>query len=184
MTPRAGRPWLLVDVDGVLNVSPTPEMLLSGWQPHDVLGPLDVRTYRLVVNPEHGEWLMSLSDVYRLAWATTWWRVADERIAPLIGLPPLGHAVPLPGAFSGVDLGCCPKTPHVRRWVDGASVAWIDDDIDDRDHEALTGQARHKRDMVRVGQPCAAALALPVDPAVGLTWSHIERLRAWAEEQR
>ncbi|WP_370246629.1 hypothetical protein [Nocardioides sp.] len=164
----------------MLNVAPTVDKLLAGWQPHDVLGPFDDRAYRLVLDPRHGDWLTSLRQHYRLAWCTTWWRVADQRIAPLLGLTPLRHAVPLPPtpAAHHVDADVSAKTPHVRAWANGAPLAWIDDDIDQRDADALLAPAP---DDTRPPSttPCSDVLLLRTDPAEGLQPHHVDRLLSW-----
>lgn len=172
------KPALLVDVDGVLNV-PTRGVEI-GWETHEVLGPGDRRAFLLVTNSLHGEWLLELADLYELTWCTTWWTVANERVAPLLGLPPL-PAVPLPTAFSDLPLPYSPKTPHVRRWAKGRPLAWIDDDIDERDGDALTIDWSGTRSVLRGDPPVSAALTLHVDPGVGLTSGHVDRLRGWAQ---
>lgn len=136
--------------------------------------------YTLHINPVHGEWLTGLSDLYELTWCTTWWRVANDRIAPLVGLPDL-PALELPDAWPNVPRDISAKTPHVRRYAQGRALAWIDDDIDDRDAEALTRLKPDDRSPLAGTQRCVSALTLNVDPDVGLTEGHIERLRSWGE---
>ena len=174
------RPLLLIDVDNVLNVAPGPRRPDADWQVHQA------RSYRgteytLHLNPEHGRWLTGLAELFELTWCTTWWRVANERIAPPIGLPTDLPAVPLPDTWSNVPLDYAAKTPHVRRYAAGRALAWIDDDIDDRDAEALTRLKPDDRSHLAGTQRCASALTLNVDPDVGLTEGHIERLRKWGE---
>jgi len=115
-----------------------------------------------------------------LTWCTTWWRVANERIAPLVGLPTDLPAVRLPAAWSNVPLDFSAKTPWVRRRANGRAAAWVDDYIDERDSAALTrAVAIDDRSHLGRTQPCVAALALNVDPDLGLTEHHIEMLRRW-----
>lgn len=173
------RPLLLIDVDNVLNVSPGPRRPNADWQVHKAQGPCGAE-YTLHLNPEHGRWLTGLAELFELTWCTTWWRVANERIAPLVGLPDL-PAVELPDVWSNVPLNFSAKTPHVRRYAQGRALAWIDDDIDDRDAEALTRLKPDDRSHLPGTQRCASALTLNVEPDIGLTESHIERLRAWGE---
>ncbi|MEV7431843.1 hypothetical protein AB0N29_19685 [Nocardioides sp. NPDC092400] len=150
------------------------------WQVHQVLGPGDRRTYELVLNPQHGQWLLDLAGLYDLTWATTWWTVANERIAPLLGLPPL-PAVPLPAAFGNRPDHYSAKTPHVRRWARGRALAWIDDDIDERDAIALTKDwTGHRLEVMRADPPLAAVLTIGIDPTQGLQPGHISQLRLWS----
>lgn len=183
-TPRdddSRRPLLLIDVDGVLNVQPGPRRPAGDWQTHRVQGPL-VAEFLLHVNPVHGEWLIGLSELFDLTWCTTWWRVANQRIAPLVGLPTYLAAVPLPDAFSNVPPNYAAKTPWVRRHAHGRAVAWVDDDCDERDTEALIRVlGPDDRSHLAGTVACVAALALNVDPDIGLTADHVARLRAWGE---
>ena len=175
------RPALLLDVDGMLNVpSRGPDL---DWVPADVLGPLDDRIYRLVVNPLHGEWLRSLSSLYDLVWCTTWWRVAGERIAPLLGLPRDLPAVPLSQPMEDVELPYSRKTPFVRRWANGRALAWVDDDIDGRDHAALTAADPAEDSGLAGTPPVSAALVLNADPGTGFTLAHVDHLVTWAQER-
>ena len=172
------KPALLIDVDGVLNVQARAEE--PGWETHQVLGPGNRRSFNLVLNAQHGRWLLELAPFYDLTWATTWWTVANQRIAPLLGLPDL-PAVPLPTAFGPRTRDYCPKTPHVRRWAKGRSLAWIDDDIDHRDAHALTKDwAGDRLEVMRHDPPLSAVLTIAIDPDQGLERAHIDQLHEWA----
>lgn len=172
------KPALLIDVDGVLNVPGRAGE--PGWETHLILGPGDRRTFEVVINRSHGSDLLDLAEWFELTWATTWWTVANERLGPLLGLPPL-PAVPLPSAFRRTHNLYSPKTPHVRRWAKGRPLAWVDDDIGDDDATALTRDwSAHRLEVMRSDPPVSAVLALAVDPNVGLTRDHLARLRRWA----
>jgi len=175
------KPWLLIDVDEVLNVWPHALRPDGDWQGHTVLNERDV-AYTLHLNPVHGEWLNGLADVYDLAWGTTWWRVANKRISPLLGLPTTLPSVPLPNPEMA-PWRISWKTPHVRRWANGRALAWIDDDITASDAEALT-RLDVDGDMWLGGTPPVPdALAVNIPLRIGLTWQHVVQLRDWAESR-
>ena len=93
------RPWLLLDIDGVLNAQadahseyheisiPSTQLPRSpfvnrprGTQPLDIL---------IRLNPDHRTWLAELSVHFDLVWASTWEDMANTYISPLVGLPAL-----------------------------------------------------------------------------------------------
>lgn len=180
-------PALLLDVDGVLNVLSRSSLLavLLDRDPGDVSSPErvsehrvaadDGTVYTLRLRPEYGGWLRALRDTYELVWATTWGRIANERISPLLGLPDDLDVVPMPDAWgaqheAGPEV--CRKVPWIREWADRRGVevlAWIDDETEDGDRHALTE-----------GTSVRAALPLRADPFTGLDRDHLEALSAWA----
>lgn len=168
------KPWLLIDVDGVLNVSPSQHRPDGAWTEH-VVEDRNGIPYRLHLNQIHGEWLDGLTDAFALVWCTTWTRIASATIGPLIGLPAGLPYVPLGDPrYSDHQVGVCWKTPLVHFWLEGRSAAWIDDDITTRDSDGLVTPAGPE------GIRSPAALALQIDPNVGLLTEHVETLRAWA----
>lgn len=176
-------PLLLIDVDGVLNVEPSPARPPGDWRTHRVRGPL-VAEYDLHLNPAHGQWLSSLAELFELVWCTTWGRVANERISPIVGLPDDMGSVRMPGAWSGLPREHSPKTPWVRRHAQGRAVAWVDDECDDRDAEALVRNVVPGDRTPLAGTPaCKTALVLAIDPTVGLTYDQISQLRTWGQTQ-
>jgi hypothetical protein len=75
------RPYLLIDVDGVLNpfgsgVRP------EGFSRHQLIGYDEVW-----LSPRHGQWLNQLATWFDLVWATTWEHDAPRLIAPILKLP-------------------------------------------------------------------------------------------------
>jgi hypothetical protein len=80
---RAGRPVLLLDVDGVVN--PYDGGCPPGYAEHDLFpGEEPVR-----INPDHGRWIIELLGHYDVVWATGWNDEANDRLAPLLGIAPL-----------------------------------------------------------------------------------------------
>jgi hypothetical protein len=68
--------------------------------------------------------------------------------------------------FPGTPFPPSAKVPAIAQFVADRAVAWVDDDHADEAWEWARLRA-------------APTLLLPVDPAVGLTAAHIERLRGW-----
>ncbi|WP_299541646.1 hypothetical protein [uncultured Streptomyces sp.] len=167
------KPLLLIDVDGPLNPFAAlarrrpPQgyrrhlMRPTGWEAGD---PLPV-----LLNPEHGDELLTLTDRFELAWATTWKAEANRWIAPQLGLPALPH-VEWPGLLGPGPDATYGKTQHVVAYADGRPFAWVDDEITDRD-----------RAWVTVHHP-ARALLLTIDPRVGLVRRDFDTLAAWVAD--
>ncbi len=162
----AERPWLLIDVDGVLN----PLVVADGFDIHELtpIGwtrpPLHVQ-----LTPRHGEWINALTDVFDLAWATTWEDSANLLIGPIVGLPelPVVHfAFDAPRRIWGI----CAKTPGVAEWVGKRPFVWMDDDISDLDRTWLTEYAD-------VGQ----FHLQQINPLTGLTQDDLAAVRQWGE---
>lgn len=161
-----GKPWLLLDVDGVVNLG----LFLSsrqrsklrgseGWVSTRVDGRRDPYARRIVLNRNWGPLLLGLTDVFDLAWATTWNREANWYIGPLLGLPelPVAPAKPERKAFSVIP------------WTDGRPWAWLED---------IELELLHASVLTRVSTPHCPLL---VDRQVGLTVAHAESARKWAE---
>jgi hypothetical protein len=149
------RPLLLLDVDGVLN--PLGVREAPGFTAHHLGG------MRVLLSPDHGRWLSSLSDVFELTWATSWERDADL-IAERIGLP-----VGMPAVRFTNQTEWTVKLPDVIRHVGDRAAAWIDDQLGP-DVRAWA-ESRH-----------SPTLLVETDSRVGLTLGHVERLRAWCTE--
>ncbi|MFQ5968727.1 MAG: hypothetical protein ACE5MI_14175 [Acidimicrobiia bacterium] len=150
-----GKPYLLIDVDGVL--APFgPGVKPSGFSRYTVAGEGE---HRVWLNRAHGAWLSALHQRYELVWATGWGRQAAQLIAPILELPPMAVI-----EFSrSPALGAAWKLPDVVAFVGDTPTAWIDDDLD-----ALAGQwAAHRS---------SPTLLIKPDRAVGLTRHHIKQL--------
>lgn len=161
MTNRT--PLILIDVDGVLNPAFSSStrghrVYREGW----VQKKIDVAglTFRVVINPDHGSWLLKLAEETgaELAWGTTWTEDANRYIGPLVGLPRLPVAPVPPGIRHKAD-GFVP-------WTAGRPFLWFDDEPD-----AASVTAR-----LAVSQPHKV---IWVDERVGLTRTHIDYARDW-----
>lgn len=154
------RPLILIDVDGVVNVTAASDVRRrlcyhEGWRQHrsDVFG------VRLFWNPKIGPWLLRLAEETgaELAWGTMWEDDANSYVSPLLGLPPL----PVSPAADGYT-----KARAIVPWTAGRPFVWFDDDIGEtEDTDELAGDQPH--------------LVVLVDEYTGLTEAHIEQARKW-----
>lgn len=166
-------PYLLIDVDGVLNPFPGPGgSVPPEYLPHRV----DFRGHRDVpiwLNPNHGATVNALcsTGLVQPCWATSWGAEANLLIAPRVGMPHFPH----------VDLGTPDiSTPHPRGylwkrdpvadWLGNAPVAWIDDDFAPPDYDWAAERTWR-------GVP---TLLIQPDPYAGLCRHHIAAIRLWA----
>lgn len=155
------RPYLLVDVDGVLNpeVSNSRFRKLSreGWvQRH---GWSEGIRYRLRLNPAHGPKLVALAEETgaELAWATTWEDAANTYVGPHVGLPRLPVAPARRYA----------KHETVVPWTAGRPFVWLDDEPYIADYCAELAQPN---------------LVVTPDEYAGLTDDDLELARKWLLE--
>lgn len=154
---RTPRPYLLIDVDGVLN----PFGMVgrpADYDRHHLLG-FDVWLWR-----RHGAWLDRLSTWFELVWATTWEHEAARLIAPRLGLPEDMPVIEFRGS-SGQTM----KLPYVDRFVGDRAAAWIDDDLWSDAFEWAEGRT-------------APTLLIRTSPAVGLTAEEARRLEEFGRE--
>jgi hypothetical protein len=118
-----GRPWLLLDVDGVLN--PT----FSGGQRQKLLrtgdwlntaGYAEGLRWPLFLYKGHGGMLLkaALETGAELAWATTWNEEANQWVGPKVGLPKLPVLYAQRGA----------KPSTVLEQTKGRPFVWLDDE--------------------------------------------------------
>jgi hypothetical protein len=156
--PADPRPLLLVDVDGVLNPWLAEDCPDGYSEYHFFPGE------RVLLSPEHGKLLTSLTPAYELVWATAWEHRANRLICPVLSMPEL-PVIEFP--LDGRDL-YFRKLPAVIDAVGSRPCAWIDD-AHEADHFAWAAQR---------GVP---TLIVDIDPAEGLTSDVIAILADWAE---
>jgi hypothetical protein len=150
------RPLLLLDFDGPLNPHAAAG-IPPGFERHVITE--GEKTWRLLLNPQHGVELRTLANTYDLVWASSWEHGANRLLGPLLGLPAL-PTILWPDR-SPVRRGSW-KTPYVADWVGDRPFAWVDDEIGDVERERFPGQ-----------------LILPVDARSGLTARDFAVLREW-----
>jgi hypothetical protein len=152
------RPLLLLDVDGVLLV------IRSSWAA-GADDDLDLESdLEPTLHPDAAAWLAELADVFELAWATTWEELANDVIAPALGLPRL------PAIEFDMDRRLpTAKLPSVIAWVGHRTCAWVDDDL------------WHDADTWAAGRD-APTLLVHLDMTEGMTRRHVDRLLAFAAE--
>jgi hypothetical protein len=157
--PVAAKPFLVIDVDGVLNpYHAPPGVVPPGFTEHTIKG------YRVLLRPQDGPALAAFADRFELVWATTWEDDANRLLAPILGMPklPVVH-------FEDPTWRTDWKIPAVAAFVGDRPLAWIDDDF----REDADGWAK--------GRPAPTLLVRP-DPAVGLLSRHFRALDRFAAQ--
>jgi hypothetical protein len=111
------RPFLLIDVDGVLNP-------FAGRRTKPAFSTHQLAGFTVRLNPAHGPMLMQFADRFDLVWATTWEDQANELIGPIVGLPtlPVIHL-----GFTSKDR-LRHKWPAISAYVGDRPLVWIDDE--------------------------------------------------------
>ena len=153
------RPLLLLDFDGPLNPYAAAE-IPPGYERHEITE--GSKTWRVLLNQQHGVELNALAQSFDLVWATSWEYGANRLLAPRLGLPDLPVIV-WPDR-KPVRRGSW-KTPYVADWVGDRPFVWVDDEVGE--HERMFFSAEHQ-------------LTHPVDPRTGLTAGDFGAIRAWA----
>ena len=113
--------------------------------------------------PNHGLWLMEMSERFDLVWGSAWGYLANQVMAPLLGIPDMPH-VPFPPPPFEPAL----KTEGVAAYVGDRPTAWLDDLMTPAACSWAAGRT-------------APTLLVPVDPAVGLTKQQVDDLLIWAD---
>lgn len=160
----AVKPYLLLDVDGVLCPFPGFDMrkvLDPEYPGFDYYQPEHIHFARQT-NGARIRRLMKSCDVI---WCTGWGEGANEVISPLHDLPSF-PVVPIPDeTLDGIHW----KQEAIEAYVPtGMPYAFVDDDIDDRG--VLYGASRQS----------APSLWLPVKCHEGITDTHVEALEGFA----
>lgn len=151
------RPLLLLDIDGVLNPYGTPDPP-AGFTEHHLFP--DEEPVR--VNPTHGIWITTASDVLDIAWASSWNDDANRLLAPLLNIAPLPVVTMPPPPFDPSQ-----KVPLIATYARERPTAWIDDVHPPHAHKWAANRA-------------VPTLLVTADPAIGLTREAINDVIAWA----
>jgi hypothetical protein len=165
VTSAAERPILFLDVDGPLipfgasfgssqaTVSDCPTSLDQG---NPLLDRLD-----------HGIGPRLLALGCHLVWATTWMEVANEAIAPRLGLPKLPVMEWPDSGADDAPRGLHWKTRHLVEWANRRPFIWVDDEISAMDR--LWVAAQHP----------GPSLLHRLDPTKGLVDADFSALAGW-----
>lgn len=158
---------LAVDVDGVLNALGR-GALDEGWRDEQVTA--FGHSLRIRCNPAHGARLLAIAAETgaELVWCTTWEEMANQRIAPLVGLPELPW-VPMAPGFAGLRFSECrsvgsTKAKAMAAYAAGRPFCWLDDEPDAA-FELLGHPTPH--------------LVVQVACEDGLQDEHFEQARSW-----
>jgi hypothetical protein len=172
------KPLLYLDIDGVLNYRRMPyrEYTVRVTSADIAVTPFtnsfseEFVDMSVCIPSQYPGWLRELAEVYELAWASTWEKLANVHIAPLLGLEDLAV----------VEFSTWPVDPYLAKMMDVAKWKW-DCLVESAGERAFVfvddaAAALAKTYPLEVGAT-AAALWAPY----GLTRDHVEALLAHGE---
>ena len=155
----AGRPLLMVDIDGVISLfGVPPEGGEDDASPRGSLHAVDGMVHFLSATA--AAHLLELSELYELVWASGWEERADEHLPRLLGLPS-----GLPHLRFGREPGSSGahwKLEAIERFAQDRALAWVDDCFNDACHRLGGGAGEPHlagRDRAPVGPDSARELA-------------------------
>lgn len=170
LDPDDHRPWLLLDVDGVLNVfNGSQNQRLYEHHGIEVGG---VR-YKVKMRRDLKDWIFELTEFFVPVWCTMWNEDANTFLAPLLEIPDL-PVVPCSYNYFMEDVGpdVHPKVCSIMAHVpDDRALAWVDDEI--TRHDEAWGFLRDLKTPTRL---------LKTDERQGLRRDQMDKLIAWAKE--
>lgn len=111
------KPLLFLDIDGVINVDVEPydeyvvevPTELIARNPFTWRGEGKTVTFSVCIPKDYTAWLGELSDAFEIVWASTWEKLADIHIGPLVGMV-------------GLNCVALSETPMEFRWVKNGDV--------------------------------------------------------------
>lgn len=174
--PNGATAWLLIDVDGVLNVDVSnAESKRRGLARTRVRSWRSGWSYTLHLQTWLGAAVKSIAPLLEPAWCTTWYDEVDDAGRP----GPISLVTRLSAGLPRVDLGYYVADARASK-VDGieqflsehpAPFVWIDDEPLVSDHDSLAALAQ------RTNQP---NLLIQTDPSVGINHEQFEHAVQWA----
>lgn len=165
--PDDGRPLLLIDVDGVLNI-------FNGSQNRKLYVEHQVGPYRIKFRIGMSDWLVELVDHFIPVWCTMWDDSANLDLCPLLDWPSLPYIPCADTRDNAVEWGgnlLHSKVDPITRHVGDRPFVWIDDEVGKHDFAWATARDRH----------VAPTQLIKTDDRVGLERHHVNRLIKWAE---
>ncbi|WP_157124633.1 hypothetical protein [Nocardia pseudovaccinii] len=166
-----GRPLLVMDVDGVL----APSSVGEGFRAHMYNGPGpdgSLVSGTVLLNAEHGAWLnMVLDKGIEVAWGSSWLDLANEWIAPRIGLRQSLPVIDV-GRSRWSRFGWTSKFGPVSDYAADRALAWVDDDFGGKEPGWAEDRTRDLGLSTVIVQP---------HPLVGLTSEHISTIDNWVD---
>jgi len=163
--PEDPRPWLLLDVDGVLNAINNSQNLKTYDIHH-------VQHFRIRIPKRVPDWLFELTGYFVPTWATMWNDLANDHLVDFLGMPelPVIHCeYSLAGRLDGLH----DKITCIENQVPGDQpFAWLDDEIKKVDLDWA---------YLRTTRGVPTKL-IQVHPGMGLQQHHVNKLITWAKE--
>jgi regulatory protein YycH of two-component signal transduction system YycFG len=154
------KPFLLLDIDGVLNP--------------DIPDSSEFKDFRVLETPwsnfslslKEGQILQDLSNYVDLVWATSWEDYANEYISPYLGINNLPVISFTPHGSESL------KVKDIIRFINfhQRPFIWIDDEIEDEFHSTITN-------MVEV-----EFLLVKTNPTTGITVKNIYDVYQFAKK--
>ncbi len=165
----AGRPLLLIDIDGVISLFGGTE-LASGSPFAGRAGSFhSIDGMPHFLSSTAAAHLLELQRHFELAWCSGWEEKANEHLPHLLGLPP---ALPFLRFERSVGRSNAHwKLAAIDEFAGVRALAWIDDALNPACHEWAAARS-------------APTLLVQTEPEHGLTEREAQLLGTWAEELR
>lgn len=166
LNPRDPRPWLLLDVDGVLNIF-NGSQNQTLYSRHAITLPNGI--FKIKMRRDLKIWLLELTDHFVPVWCTMWNDEANTYLCDLLGMPELPV---IPCSYDGTeDPYCHAKVRSIREHVPAdRALAWVDDEINQYDE-----------DWGIVRDITTPTKLIWTDERQGLQRHHVDKLIAWSK---
>lgn len=164
--PDDGRPLLLLDVDGVINI-------FNGSQNQTRYVKHQVGPYPIKIRRALPDWLLTLVDHFVPVWCTMWDDEANTELCPLLEWPSLPYIPCRDDQVSVVEwngMYLHTKVGSITDHVEDRAFAWVDDEIGKNDLKWATVRS----------DEVAPTLLIKTDDRVGLELHHVTKLIGWA----
>lgn len=183
----SGKPWLFLDLDGV--VSPVPTQQMKAATNHgDAYPPPGFITwenapYGMYVSDHLSDWANRLDEAFDVVWSSSWRELLLEGVAKPLGLE-RWPVLPIPFTHQGGTYAVGEKAAAIRKHVDKERrpFAWCDDylyRLPEGAYPAFDWVPPQELDGLTVPflliKPCSR---------VGLTQAHIDHLLRFAAAHR